>query len=355
MDTFFMQDALALAKKGLSWTFPNPMVGAALVKNGKIVGKGYHKKVGFAHAEVVAIRLSKTNLSGATLYVNLEPCIHYGRTPPCVDAIIFSGIKKVVCSVFDPNPKVAGKGVEKLKEAGIEVSVGVLEEEAKKLNETFFTFYTKKRPFVAIKFAASLDGKIATKTGDSKWITNEKVREYSRTLRGHYQAVLVGVNTVIADDPHLGVRQKGKRDPVRIILDSTLRIPLSSRVLRDNNVIVATTEKANKRKRKQLEEMGITILTVGASTVSIQKLLEVLARLEIISILVEGGGKTIGSFVDANLVDKVYAFHAPIIIGGEKAVSSVGGKGFSTIREALHLKDVTFRRFGDMILTTGYV
>lgn len=331
MDQYFMLEALKLAKNGLSWTWPNPLVGAVIIKNGDVVAKGYHKKVGFPHAEIEAIHAANTNLSGSTLYVNLEPCSHFGRTPPCVDAIIKSEIKRVVCSTLDPNPKVAGSGVEKLRQAGIAVVVGVLEDEAKKLNETFFTFHTKKRPFVAIKFAASLDGKIATRTGDSKWITNEKARKFGRILRGEYQAILVGVNTVLKDNPNLGTRIRGLKDPIRIILDSHSKIPKGAQVLRDTNVLIINEQ------------------------ITIPRLLTRLKEREIISILVEGGGNTLGHFVDSGLVDKVYTFHAPLLIGGEKAISSVEGKGFSTIREALHLKDVTFRRFSDTLLTVGYV
>lgn len=330
MDNFFMQKALRLAKKGLSWTWPNPMVGAVLVNVGKVIGQGYHHKAGGHHAEIEAIQSSKTNLKGATLYVNLEPCSHYGKTPPCSDAIIRAGVKRVVYSTLDPNPKVAGKGIEKLKQAGIDVTGGILEKEAKKLNEAFFTFHTKKRPFVAIKFAASLDGKIATRTGDSKWITNEKARMFARRLRGEYQAILVGVNTVLKDNPNLGTRIRGLKDPLRVILDPHQKIQKNAEVFRDDNVLVI-----NKK-------------------IAIADLLEFLKQKNIISVLVEGGGKTIGGFVDAGLVDKAYAFHAPIIIGGEKSVSSVSGVGFGTIKEALHLKDVKFNKFEDTMLTTGY-
>lgn len=354
MDTHFMQEAFRLAKNGSNWTWPNPLVGVVLVKNGKIVGKGYHKKVGFPHAETEAIRNAKINLAGATLYVNLEPCAHFGKTPPCTDAIIKSGIKRVVCSVADPNPKVAGKGIERLRQAEIDVSIGILEQEAKKINETFFLFHKKKRPFVAIKFAASLDGKIASRSGDSKWITNEKARQYARSLRGWYQAVLVGVNTIIADDPHLGVFKKGKKDPVRIVLDSRLQIPLGSQILRDKNLIIATTGNADKKKRNILIKKGVTIIDCGISAILLKKLISELVHKEIISILVEGGGKTIGSFLDEKLVDKIYAFQAPIVIGGEKAVG-IGGLGAATIKESFQLQNTSVRRFGDNILTTWHI
>ncbi len=328
MDIHFMRETLRLAKKGLSWTWPNPMVGAVLVKNGKIVAKGYHHKVGLPHAEIEAIRSSKTNLKGAILYVNLEPCSYFGRTPPCTDTIIKSGITRVVCSTLDPNPKVSGQGMLALKKAGIEVSVGVLKQEAQLLNETFFTFHTQKRPHIAIKFAASLDSKIATRTGDSKWITNEKARLFARRLRGEYQAVLVGANTVLKDDPNLGTRIKGLKDPIRIILDSHSKIPSTAQVLRDKNVLIINEQ------------------------ITVSDLLERLKEKEIISVLVEGGGMTIGSFVDEKLVDRVYAFHAPLIIGGKEAIS-VSGVGVQTVHDALRLKNITRKTFGDNMLTIG--
>lgn len=309
MDKKILLQTLKLAKKGLGWTNPNPMVGAIIVKNGRIIGKGYHKKFGFPHAEIEALRNCQQAKS-ATLYINLEPCTHFGKTPPCVDEIIKAGIKKVVCCSLDPNLKTHGKGVAKLKQAGISVKIGLLEDEARKLNEAFFIFHEKKRPFVAIKFAASLDGKIATHTGDSKWITNEKARRYGRSLRAQYQAVLVGKNTFLKDHPHLGARIKGKKDPLKIVL-------------------------------------GLSI-----NPKNIQELLSMLYKKEITSVLVEGGGKTLGSFIDAKVVDKVYAFYAPILIGGEKAVS-ISGKGFPTISQSLHLKNISFKKFSDNFLVTG--
>lgn len=334
-DQFFLKETLKLAKKGIGWTNPNPMVGAILVKNGSIVGKGYHKRVGSAHAEIEAIKSSKDSLKGATLYINLEPCSHFGRTPPCVDEIIKAKITRVVCSTLDPNPKVSGRGIAKLKKAGIDVSVGILEYRARILNETFFTFHEKNRPFIALKFASSLDGKIATKTGDSKWITNEKARIYARNLRGQYQAILVGINTVIKDNPHLGTRIKNKKNPPRIILDSHLKIPLESYVLRDSNVLIITTSTANKQKLKQLNKRGIEVLVLSGDKISIPKLLQKLKAIEIISVMVEGGGKTIGSFVDSGFVDKVYAFVSPIIIGGKQAISAVEGRGVEKINQAI--------------------
>lgn len=353
-DQFFLKETFRFAKKGMGWTNPNPMVGAIIVKNGHIIAKGYHKRFGGPHAEIVAINSAKSNLKGATLYVSLEPCCYFGKTQPCTDAIIKTGITKVVCPVLDPNPKVAGKGVQALKHAGVTVLVGILKNQSGLLNEAFFTFHQKERPFIAIKFAASLDGKIATKTGDSQWITNEKARLYARKLRGEYQAVLVGINTVLKDDPHLGTRMKGKKDPLRIILDSHLKIPLNSQALRDNNILIVTTSKHNKQKLAKLVQKDFQVLTVSGEQISIPELLLKLKEKEIISLLIEGGGKTIGSFVDAELVDKVYAFFSPILIGGEHALTAVRGKGVSKINQGIILNRTSFKRFEDNYLIAGY-
>lgn len=354
LDEFFIRYTFKLARKGLSWTFPNPLVGAILVKDNKIIGKGYHKKFGAPHAEINAINSTKVDMSGSTLYVNLEPCVHFGKTPPCVDTIIKSKVKRVVCSVIDPNPKVGGKGLNKLIQAGIDVELGILSDEARKLNEAFFTFHGKKRPFIALKFAASLDGKIATKTGDSKWITNENARIFARGLRSNYQSILVGINTIIKDNPHLGARKRDKKDPLRIILDSELKIPLNSQVLRDDNVLIFTTENADKERLKILKKKDIAIISCGRKKIEIKKVLSELNKREIISILVEGGSKVLGSFIDQRLVDKVYAFYAPIVIAGEKAFTTIGGNGVKSVGEALRLKNVDIKRFGDNILIVGY-
>lgn len=351
-DVKFLKQTLRLAKKGLSWTNPNPMVGALIVKEGHVIGKGFHHKIGFPHAEIEALKNCQQIPKGSTLYVNLEPCVHFGKTPPCADAIIKSGIKRVVCATEDPNPKVSGKGLAVLQKAGIKTSVGLLGAEAQKLNETFFTFHKKKRPFVAIKFAASLDGKMATSGGDSKWITNEKARKYARTLRTKYQAIVVGINTVLTDNPHLGARTKDRKDPIRIVLDPKLQIPGNAAALRDTNVIIITSQKADKSKKVNLESQGITVISTD-DPVSIPRLLSILKDKEIISVLVEGGGETLGRFIDSGMVDKVYAFHAPILIGGKEA-KSIGGKGAQTIQKAIRLTDISYKIFGDNILTIGY-
>ena len=328
-DEQFLRQTLNLAKKGISWTNPNPMVGAVIVKDGRIIGKGYHKAIGLPHAEIEALKTCIQSPKGATLYVNLEPCTHSGRTPPCVDTIITSQVKRVVCCTLDPNPKTTGLGAARLQKAGILFDVGLLEDEARVLNEAFFTFHERKRPFIAIKFAASLDGKIATKKGYSKWITNEKARQFARGLRSQYQAVLVGINTILKDDPHLGVRIKGKKDPLRIILGYKKQIPKNFQVLRDQNVLIINPK-------------------------NIHDLLAILKEKEILSILVEGGSKTLGFFVDEKLFDKVYAFYAPIIIGGGKAKTIVQGEGVSRVKDATKLKQVSFKKFDDNFLMIGY-
>ncbi|MEK7106823.1 MAG: bifunctional diaminohydroxyphosphoribosylaminopyrimidine deaminase/5-amino-6-(5-phosphoribosylamino)uracil reductase RibD [Patescibacteria group bacterium] len=348
-DDKFMDEALKLAEKGAGWTNPNPMVGAVIVKNGRIIGQGYHRRAGGPHAEIEALAEAGASASGATLYVNLEPCAHFGKTPPCIEALINAGIKRVVCSAIDPNPQVSGRGVARLEQFGVSVSVGVRSEEARALNEAFFVFHEKKRPLVALKFAMSLDGKLATRTGDSKWITGEEARSFARGLRTTHQAILVGVNTVIRDNPHLGARTKGKKDPVRIIADSRLRIPRNARVLRDVNVIIATTSGAPKQKIRDLEKRGIRVLVFKGARVSIRKLLSELRKIEIISVFVEGGGEMLGSFIDAKIADKAYIFCAPILVGGEEA-RSIGGKGVQKIAQALRFKHVSVRRFGEDVL-----
>ncbi|HEY4526430.1 MAG TPA: bifunctional diaminohydroxyphosphoribosylaminopyrimidine deaminase/5-amino-6-(5-phosphoribosylamino)uracil reductase RibD [Candidatus Paceibacterota bacterium] len=352
-DARYLKMTLRLARKGLGRTFPNPMVGAVVVKRGRVVGRGYHSKAGSVHAEVEALAAAGAHARGATLYVNLEPCSHWGRTPPCVDLIVRARVKRVVCCMRDPNPKVSGTGIRSLRRAGIETSVGCLVDEAETLNEGFITFHRKSRPLVAIKFAASLDGKIATYSGDSKWITNERARAYARALRGRYQAILVGINTVLRDDPHLGVRIKNRPDPVRIILDSTLRIPLKSKVMRDTNVLIFTTTRASGKKKQLLIERGVEVVELG-SRIHVRALMRELYKREIISVLIEGGGEVLGSFVDARCVDKAYVFHAPIIIGGETAKSAVRGRGTSSIRAALRLTSIARTSFGDNMLVSGY-
>jgi diaminohydroxyphosphoribosylaminopyrimidine deaminase/5-amino-6-(5-phosphoribosylamino)uracil reductase len=353
-DEHWMDEALRLARKGAGWTNPNPMVGAILVKKGRVIARGFHHRVGGLHAEAQALRVAKSNLHGATLYVNLEPCSHVGRTPPCAEAIIRAGITRVVCSTRDPNPLVAGRGIALLRRAGITVSIGLRAKEARALNEAFFMFHEKHRPFIGIKFAASLDGKLATRTGDSKWITNPGARTFARSIRSEYQAVLVGIRTVLLDDPHLGARKKNQKDPLRIVLDPHLRIPGSAKVLRDSNVLVVALLSASLRKKEQLEKRGATVALLPGKSIVPQTLFAEMRKREIISILVEGGGDTIGRFLDWRIVDRVYAFYAPILVGGKDALG-IAGTGIQKIEGALRLKNPTVKMFGDNMLLSGSV
>jgi len=359
MDEQFLKEALKLAKKGLSWTNPHPMVGSVIVKNGKIIAKGYHHRFGGDHAEMDALKNAKADVKGASMYVTLEPChvpydLH-GPRIPCTEILLRAGISTVHIATDDSNPKVAGSGRRMLEKMGITTTVGTLADEALKLNETYHHFMTKGRPFVASTFSISLDGKIATCTGESQWITNEKARAYNHKLRAKYQAILVGIGTVLKDNPHLGARIIGIKDPIRIILDSTLKIPLSSQLLRDKEVIISTSQKADQKKLASLQKLGVKIIQFESFNISIELLLKELAKQKIISILVEGGGAIHGSFFDSKLVDKVYAFYGPIIIGGEKAVSAIGGEGAKTLRQAIQLKNLSYKRLDDNFVITGYV
>ena len=347
-----MKLALSLARKG----FPssNPRVGAVLAKNGRILGKGYHKRAGMPHAEIEAIRdAGRKELKDATLYVTLEPCSHFGRTPPCTEAIINAEISRVVAAAKDPNPWI--KGFEQLKKAGILVQTGLFETEAKKLNEPFFKHSKTGMPFVVLKSAASLDGKIACEGGDSKWITSEEARRYAHRLRAEYDAVLVGINTILKDNPHLTARVRGK-NPLRIILDSRLRIPLDSNALSDSNAIVFTSERCSRKKKAQLETRGISTIIAGKNRVDFKKLLRTLGKRGIASVLIEGGGEVNASALEARMVDKTVFFISPKIIGGRKALTPVEGRGIKKMQNALRLRDVRIRNIGGgELMVEGYV
>lgn len=352
-----MREALSLAEKGCGWTSPNPMVGAVLVKNRKIIGRGYHKHCGENHAEVNAIISAGDLAKGSALFVNLEPCNHFGRTPPCTDTIIKSGIKEVVIAHKDPNPIVNGRGIERLRKAGVKVKIGVLGEKAKRLNEIYLKFITQKRPFVILKAGMSLDGKIATSAGDSKWITCDESRDYVYSLRSRVDAVLVGIKTVLLDNPYLTSHGKGTRkNPKKVVLDTHGRIPLNSNVFRDNNLIIVTTDSASSARVKKIEKAGAEVLVVGKSRngVDLDELLEKLGQKSIASLLVEGGSEVNGSFFDSRLVDKVLFFISPMIIGGRDAYSSVGGEGITVLKDAVGLRDVNVRRIGRDYLFEGY-
>ncbi len=345
-----VQRALSLAKKGR--TSPNPKVGAVLVKKGKIIAEGYHKKAGMPHAEVEALGKAGENAKGATLYVTLEPCSHFGKTPPCTDAIIEAGVEKVVCAMRDPNPMV--KGIEKLKKAGVEVETGVLKKEAEIINEKFIKFIKTGMPFITVKCALSIDGKIATRKNDSKWISGKEARKFSHGLRDEHDAILVGINTVIEDDPKLTARIKDGRDPARVVLDSRLKIPLGAKLLENGKAIIATSEMHEKGKRKKLEKAGAKVLVCGKKRVNLKKLMKLLAKREITSILIEGGGETIGSAFDKKIVNKAYFVVAPLVIGGKDAVASVGGRGAGKIEDAIKLKEAKMKKMGNDFVFEGY-
>jgi len=362
MDMEMMKRALKLAEKGTGYTNPNPLVGAVIVKNGKIIGEGYHKLYGSDHAEVNAFKNATEDVRGADMYVTLEPCSHYGKTPPCANALVEKGIKRVFIGLFDPNPKVSGKGIKILRDNGIEVVTGILEEEGRKLNEIFLKYITTGLPFCIMKTAMTLDGKIATSTGDSKWITGELSRKHVHKIRHQVAGIMVGIGTVMADDPMLTTRLENleSKDPVRIIVDSTARIPLEARVLNLDSkaaTIIAATEKAGKDKIKALEEKGaqVIITPVKDGGVDLNYLMKKLGEQKIDSVLLEGGSSLNFSALKYGIVDKVNAFIAPKIVGGDKAKTPVGGEGLKYMEDAILLKDIKLHKFGEDIMIEGYI
>ncbi|CAB1262780.1 fused diaminohydroxyphosphoribosylaminopyrimidine deaminase; 5-amino-6-(5-phosphoribosylamino) uracil reductase [Clostridiaceae bacterium BL-3] len=330
-DSKYMRYAIALARKGEGWVNPNPMVGAVVVKENRIIGEGYHEVCGKPHAERNALASCIESAKGATLYVTLEPCCHYGRTPPCTDAIIKAGITKVVVGSSDPNPKVSGKGISILRRAGIVVKEGVLKEKCDELNTVFFHYIVTGTPYVVMKYAMTADGKIATVTGDSKWVTGKAARKHVQQLRHKYSAIMVGIGTVLKDDPLLTCRLKNSRNPIRIICDSHLRIPMDSQICRtakEVHTILATTV-TDETKISKLKSLGITVLTVSGKDemVNLPILMQKLGQLEIDSILLEGGSALNYSALKADLVQEVYAYIAPKIFGGKDAKTPVEGDG----------------------------
>lgn len=336
----YIKETIRLAKLGVGTTSPNPLVGAVIVKNNKIIGKGYHKKKGEPHAEVIAIKNAK-NTKGATLYVNLEPCCHYGATPPCTKAIINAGIKEVHIATIDPSPWVNGKGIEELKSAGIKVIVGEHEEEAKELNAPYFKWVKTGLPFVMLKAAITLDGKIAHQDGKSKWITNIEARKYVHKLRAQVDAVIVGINTIIKDDPELTVRLVKGKNPKRIILDSKLRIPQNAKVLGDGCIIASTIS-------RKINKAEVWEIKSNNNRVDIVELLKLAAKNNIQSVLIEGGGEVFTEFISKRLVDKFYIFIAPKIFGA-------GIDFINKQMNDLYIKKVKIKKFIDNILIEGWV
>lgn len=359
-DEKYMRLAMQLAGNAIGRTSPNPLVGAVIVKDNRVVGCGWHRKAGTPHAEVHALNQAGELAQGADVYVTLEPCAHYGKTPPCAKALVKAKVKNVYGGLLDVNPKVAGKGFKILEDAGIHVEYGFLQDELRKQNEVFFKWIEHKKPFIVLKAAMTLDGKIATATGQSKWITNETSRAYGYKLRDIYDGIMVGINTVIEDNPMLTARVDGGKNPIRIVVDSSLRIDINANVVQDKSAktIVATTDKADKDKILKLQAQDVDVIVVDKDEndkVDIEKLLDILGQQNICSILVEGGATLSGSFVAKKLVDKVYFFIAPKIIGGKEAKTPVAGTGILNLQEALTLKDIQIEKLEEDILIIGRV
>ena len=359
-DEKYMRLAMQLAGNAIGRTSPNPLVGAVIVKDNRVVGCGWHRKAGTPHAEVHALNQAGELAQGADVYVTLEPCAHYGKTPPCAKALVEAKVKNVYGGLLDVNPKVAGKGFKILENAGIHVEYGFLQDELRKQNEVFFKWIEHKKPFVVLKAAMTLDGKIATATGQSKWITNETSRAYGYKLRDIYDGIMVGINTVIEDNPMLTARVDGGKNPIRIVVDSSLKIDINANVVQDKSAktIIATTDKANKDKILKLQAQDVDVIVVDKDEndkVDIEKLLDILGQQNICSILVEGGATLSGSFVAKKLVDKVYFFIAPKIVGGKEAKTPVAGTGILNLQEALALKDIQIEKLEEDILIIGRV
>jgi diaminohydroxyphosphoribosylaminopyrimidine deaminase / 5-amino-6-(5-phosphoribosylamino)uracil reductase len=361
MDSAFLEMAYGLAEKARGWASPNPYVGAVVVRNGRIIGFGYHERPGQPHAEAIALEKAGQLAKGSTLYITLEPCVHWGRTPPCIEAVIRAAPKRVVISSFDPNPIVFQKGVRRLRAAGIDVSVGLLKEKNSVLNESYIKHITSGVPFVTLKAALSLDGRMAARTGDSRWISSPAAREYVHLLRGEQDAIMVGIRTVLKDDPRLTIRHPhwaGKKI-VRIILDSALRLPAAARLLTTlakGKVIIFTRRGASSRKRAILEKKGVEVIEIPGRS-GLLELPEVLAALGergIASLLVEGGSRLLTAMIEAQLADKLFLTISPRLIGGETAPSFLEGEGVRLVERSLRIRKVCAFPIGDELVIQGY-
>ncbi len=357
-----MRQALRLAAQAKGRTHPNPMVGALVVKGGRIVGQGYHRKAGGPHAELLALRAARSRAKGAALYVSLEPCCHVGRTPSCTDAILSAGVREVVVGMRDPNPLVFGRGIRALRRAGLKVRTGLLEEECRRLNEDFCHHIQTGRPLVILKSALSLDGKTATVSGESRWISSPASRAHTHRLRERVDAILVGIGTVLADNPSLTARPSGGkgRDPLRIILDSRLKIPLTAKALNvrsQADTILATTRRSNPKRRADVAAKGAEVLVLREvrEGVSLPHLLSVLGRRGIVSLLIEGGGRVSAGALRAGVVNKVIYYLAPMLIGGQQAPGAIGGEGVQRLDDAFRLRDVRTSRLGPDLLVEAYI
>ena len=358
----YMERAISLAKLALGQVSPNPAVGAVIVKDDDIIGQGYTQPPGSSHAEIMALKEAGNSANGAVMYVTLEPCCHYGRTPPCTKAIIAAGIKEVHAAMIDPNPQVNGKGLKELEKAGVKTVLGEHADDALEVIEAYVKFITTGQPFVTIKYAMSIDGKIASRSGDSKWISSDESRRYVHSLRYTTDAVMVGTNTVLIDDPMLTSRASirggvTKKQPFRVIVDATGRTPATAKIFNEpGHVLMALGEKASPEQKKAYKQLGADILELPSKRglIDLEKLLRALGERQITSVLVEGGATLMGSFCDRNLVDKVIAFIAPVIMGGEKARTAIGGKGTDKVVNSLKLERVKSRRSDSDMMITGY-
>jgi len=357
-----MSRALQLARKGEGRTSPNPLVGAVVVKNGRVVGEGFHKKAGAAHGEIEALRKAGNQAKGADLYVNLEPCCHFGKTPPCTRAIIAAGIKKVVIGMRDPNELVLGKGIRELKKSSIAVIDGVLKRDCERLNEVFMKFIQTRRPFVTLKSAISLDGKIATRTGESRWITGAKAREKVHQMRDRADVIVAGAGTVVKDDPFLTtrLRKKSVKHPVRVILDNEHLVPLTANVFKNSDcqrVLYAAGKNLPQARKEELARRGVEVLQLQekGGGVDLQRLMKALGEMQLTSVLIEGGGEVNASALAQGVVDKVIFFIAPILIGGKDAPGSLGGPGIEDLRDAFKVKNMKVTAIGKDWMVEGYL
>jgi diaminohydroxyphosphoribosylaminopyrimidine deaminase / 5-amino-6-(5-phosphoribosylamino)uracil reductase len=357
----YMRRAIVLAGRGKGWVNPNPLVGAVLVKDERIIGEGFHEHFGGPHAEVNAIRHAKEDVAGSTLFVTLEPCSHQGKTPPCTKLILEKGIKKVVIGVLDPNPLVNGNGKKILLNHGLEVVSGFLEKEIIAMNEPFFKFVISGIPFCVLKTAMTLDGKIATVTRESHWISGEESRKFTHELRQQLSAVMVGINTVLVDNPLLTTRREGKKNknPLKVIVDTAARLPLDAKVLTNDPqlALIATSSRADKSKLKQLERSGAHVLVCPTKNekIDLKYLMQSLGTMGIDSVLLEGGGTLAFSALQEGIVGKVISFISPKIVGGRDAMTPVGGKGIEKLNDAILLSDITVKHVGVDIMIQGYI
>ncbi|MCX6005503.1 MAG: bifunctional diaminohydroxyphosphoribosylaminopyrimidine deaminase/5-amino-6-(5-phosphoribosylamino)uracil reductase RibD [Chloroflexi bacterium] len=359
----YMGYSLSLAELALGYTSPNPAVGAVIVRDGIVVGLGHTQQPGLEHAEIKALNQAGEMARGATMYVTLEPCCHFGKTPPCTDAITNAGVSEVHVAVIDPNPMVAGKGIQKLEESGVKTYLGEYDQKAREINEGYFKYITSGIPFVIAKFAMSIDGKIATKNGDSKWITGEESRNYAHGQRHIVDAIMVGANTVIMDDPHLTTRGysgkggRSKLQPLRVIVDGKGRVPPASRIFSEpGKTLVAVADTYQNREKFKIQREGTEYIALKSQDglIDLTELLKLLGQRQITTVMIEGGSKLLGSFFDHHLVDKILAFISPIIIGGQEAKTAVGGTGVEKVIDALHLHRIKVERFEDDLLISGY-